>query len=133
MPPISWHRAADRAHIVGLWHSNRVERFAYVAVLAGALLGTLSLEVFLRTRVYRRWRRLLLTVVFAIPIFIIWDLYAIAERHWWFNIERITGVYLPGDLPLDEVLFFITIPILSVLTYEAVRAVKHRWPAGDEA
>lgn len=125
--------AAERAHLRGLWHSGDVERFSYVAVLAGALVGTASLEVFLRTRVYRRWRRLGLTVLCTIPLFIIWDLYAIAERHWWFNLERITGVYLPGSLPLDEVLFFMTIPVLSVLTYEAVRSVKSRWPAGDEA
>ena len=124
---------SEWADAVGLWHSGDVERFSYVAVLAAALIGTASLEIVLRTRVYRRWRRLVLTVLCTIPLFIVWDLYAIAERHWWFNVDRITGVYLPGQLPLDEVLFFMTIPVLSVLTYEAVRAVKSRWPAGDEA
>lgn len=109
-----------------------LERFAYVGVLVFCLLGTAWLEILLRTRVYRRWRRLLLTIVCVVPAFIIWDLYAIAERHWWFDLTRITGVFLPGNLPLDEVLFFVTIPIVSVLTYEAVRSVKAAWPAGDE-
>lgn len=107
-------------------------RLSYVAVLAFCLLGTAWLEVLLRTRVYRRWRRLVLTVLAVVPAFIVWDLYAIAERHWWFDLTRITGVFLPGNLPLDEVLFFITIPIVSILTYEAVRSVKATWPAGDE-
>jgi hypothetical protein len=34
-------------------------------------------------------------------------------------------------VPVDEILFFVTIPIASVLTLEAVRSVKS-WPAGDE-
>jgi lycopene cyclase domain-containing protein len=108
-----------------------VSRLSYLAVLLFCLLGTAWLEVALRTRVYRRWRRLLVTVVCAMVPFIIWDLYAIAQNHWTFDPERTTGVLLPGDLPLDELLFFIVIPIASVLSLEAVRAVK-RWPAGDE-
>jgi hypothetical protein len=35
-------------------------------------------------------------------------------------------------LPLDELLFFLVIPICAVLTLEAVRAVKG-WTVGDEA
>ena len=107
-------------------------RFSYVAVLAFCLLGTAWLEVVMRSRVYRRWKRLLLTVLLVVPLFVIWDLYAISQRHWWFDESRITGVKFPGNLPLDEVLFFITIPIVSVLTYEAVRAVKSTWRGGDE-
>jgi hypothetical protein len=58
-------------------------------------------------------------------------LYAIAAGHWWFDPERITGILLPGGLPIDEVLFFLIIPIAAVLTLEAVRGVK-RWQVGDE-
>jgi lycopene cyclase domain-containing protein len=106
-------------------------QLSYVAVLAGCLLGTAWLEVVLRSRVYRRWRRLLLTVLLTVPAFIIWDLYAISRGHWWFDRERITGVFLPGGLPLDELLFFIVIPIVSVLTFEAVRSVKATWTVDD--
>ena len=109
-----------------------MSQLSYLAVLLFCLLGTAWLEVALRTRVYRRWRRLLLTVACAMVPFVIWDLYAIANNHWTFDPERTTGVLLPGQLPLDELLFFIVIPIASVLTLEAVRAVKG-WPAGDEA
>lgn len=108
-----------------------MERFSYVAVLAFCLLGTAWLEVLLRTRVLPRWRRLLVTVLLTVPAFVVWDLYAIAQGHWWFDVERITGVMLPGSLPLDEVLFFITIPIVSILTLEAVRAVKRDWRVED--
>ena len=110
-----------------------MERFGYVAVLGFVLLGCLWLEVALRTRVLRRWRRLLLAILPAMLVFVLWDVYAIAAGHWTFDPDRILGIHLPGDLPLDEVLFFLVIPLASVLTIEAVRSVKPHWDAGDDA
>ena len=109
-----------------------MSRFAYVAVLVFVLVGTGWLELLLRTRVYARWRRLALTLVPVVAVFCLWDLYAIAAGHWTFDVERTTGIVFPGGLPLDEVLFFVVIPVCAVLSLEAVRAVK-RWEVGDEA
>jgi len=108
-----------------------MSRFAYVGVLAFVVIGTGWLEVALRTRVYARWRRLLAALVPVVALFCAWDLYAIAAGHWTFDPARTTGVVLPGGLPLDEVLFFVVVPIAAVLTLEAVRSVK-RWEVGDE-
>jgi lycopene cyclase domain-containing protein len=105
--------------------------FAYLAVLVGCLVCALWLEPLLRVNVLRRWRRLLLTLAPVVVIFVLWDLAAIAAGHWTFDPAQITGVLLPGGLPLDEVLFFIVVPLCAVLGFEAVRAVL-RWPAGDE-
>lgn len=106
-------------------------QYSYVAVLVFVLVGSGWLEIALRTRVFRRPRRLLLTVIPVTLPFLIWDAYAISQGHWWFDTDRILGVYLPGEIPLDELLFFILIPIASILTLEAVRSVRG-WPAGDE-
>jgi lycopene cyclase domain-containing protein len=108
-----------------------MSRFAYVGVLAFVVVGTGWLEVAMRTRVYARWRRLLAALVPVVVLFCAWDLYAIAAGHWTFDPDRTTGVLLPGGLPLDEVLFFVVVPIAAVLTLEAVRSVK-RWEVGDE-
>jgi lycopene cyclase domain-containing protein len=107
-------------------------RFDYVAVLVLVLAGTGWLELLLRTRVYARPRRLVLTLVPVVAVFCLWDLFAIASGHWTFDVERTLGVVFPGGLPLDEVLFFVVVPIAALLTLEAVRAVK-RWEVGDEA
>jgi lycopene cyclase domain-containing protein len=109
-----------------------MSRFAYLAVLVFVLVGTGWLEVVLRARVYARWRRLALTLLPVVAVFCLWDLYAIAAGHWTFDAERTTGIVFPGGLPLDEVLFFVVVPIASLLTLEAVRSVK-RWEVGDEA
>jgi lycopene cyclase domain-containing protein len=108
-----------------------VSNLSYLAVLLFVVVGSGWLEIVLRTRVYSRWRRLALSVLPVMVVFIAWDLYAIASGHWDFDPERITGVLFPGDLPLDEVLFFVVVPIAAVLTLEAVRSVK-RWEVGDE-
>ena len=108
-----------------------VSHLAYVAVLAFILIGAGWLEVAMRTRVFSKWRRLILTIVPVVVVFSAWDLYAIAQGHWSFDWAHVTGVVFPGGLPLDEVLFFIVVPIAAILTLEAVRAVK-RWQIGDE-
>ena len=104
---------------------------SYLAVLAGCLLSALWLEPVLRVNVLRRWRRLLLTLLPVVTVFTLWDLAAIAAGHWRFDPAQTTGVLLPGGLPLDEVLFFVVVPLCAILGFEAVRAVLRR-PVGDE-
>jgi lycopene cyclase domain-containing protein len=108
-----------------------MRHLAYLAVLAGCLAAALWLEPILRVNVFRRWRRLLLTLLPVVVVFVLWDLAAIAAGHWTFDPAQITGVFLPGGLPLDEVLFFVVVPVCAILGFEAVRAVLRR-PAGDE-
>jgi len=84
----------------------------------------------LHVGVYRRWRRLLRTLACVVPPFVLWDVYAISRGQWTFDPRRTTGVLL-GRLPVEELLFFVVIPVCSVLTLEAVRVVRG-WPVGDE-
>ena len=108
-----------------------MERGAYLAVLAFCFVGTVWLEVALRTRVYRRWLRLLLTILPVVIVFCLWDVYAIASNHWNFNPDYTTGATIPAGMPLEELLFFVVIPACAVLTLEAVRSVRG-WSVGDE-
>ena len=108
-----------------------MRHLTYVAVLAGCLFAAIWLEPVLKVNVFRRLRRLILTVVPVAVIFALWDLAAIAAGHWTFDPAQMLGVRLPGGLPLDEVLFFLVVPVCAILGFEAVRAVLRR-PAGDE-
>ena len=108
-----------------------MRHLAYVSVLAGCLESALWLEPVLKVNVLRRWRRLLLTLLPVVIVFTLWDLGAIAAGHWTFDKAQTTGVVFPGGLPLDEVLFFVVVPVCAILGFEATRAVLHR-PAGDE-
>lgn len=104
----------------------------YLLVLAACVVGTLPLELFLRVRVYARWRRLLLTLLPVVAVFVAWDVAAIAAKHWHFDRRQTTGVLLPGRVPLEEFLFFVVIPVCAVLTLEAVRRRRPHWRIGDE-
>lgn len=108
-----------------------MRHLGYVAMLAFCLLGTLPLELYLHVGVYRRLRRFALTVLPVVPVFVAWDLYAIARGHWDFDAGQLLGLTLPGGLPVEEVAFFVVVPLAAVLTLEAVRAVRG-WTVGDE-
>ncbi|MBN1391068.1 MAG: lycopene cyclase domain-containing protein [Candidatus Thermoplasmatota archaeon] len=58
--------------------------------------------------------------------FIIWDAYATARGHWSFNEEYIVGVKLFG-LPIEEIMFFFTVPYACLFTYESLRNFTRNW------
>lgn len=108
-------------------------RLSYIAVLVGCLLGSGWLELVLRTRVYRRFIRLTLSIIPVLVVFTLWDIYAISQGHWKFDPRYVTGIIAIANVPLEEILFFIVIPICAVLTLEGVRSTKPKWEVGDES
>ncbi len=109
-----------------------MRHLGYLGMLVFCLVGTAPLELYLKVGVYRRWRRLLLTLLPVVPLFVLWDLYAVRQGHWFFDRAQTLGVDVPGGLPVEEVAFFVVVPIAAVLTLEAVRSVRG-WRVGDEA
>lgn len=107
-----------------------LQHWSYVAMLAFCLLGTLPLVPVYRVGVFRRPKRLLVTVVAAGSPFLLWDLYATRAGHWRFDAAQ-TLPWRVAGLPVEEIAFFVVIPLVSVLTYEAVRVVRRREPAGS--
>jgi len=98
-----------------------VDRYQYLLLMGGCAALTLPLELVFRAHVYRRWRRLLRTLWLPVAIYAVWDLIAIARGHWDFNRRYVTGWELPGGLPVEELAFFVVIPICALLTFEASR------------
>ena len=96
--------------------------FEYLLLMGACVLITLPLELFFRARVYRRWRTVLWALVPVIVVFCLWDVVAIARDHWVYNPRFVTGIHL-GNLPLEELVFFIVIPLCALLSYEAVGTV----------
>ena len=99
--------------------------WSYVAMLAFCLIGTLPLIVVFRLRVLRQPRRLALTVLMAGVPFLVWDLCATAAGHWRFDEDQ-TLPWRVAGVPLEEISFFVVIPVVAVLTYESVRVVAAR-------
>jgi len=100
----------------------------YLLVLLACIVVTLPLELVLGVRVYRRPRRLLLSLAPVFVVFVGWDALAIHARQW--SYHRLTGAHI-GNLPLEELLFFVVIPTCAVLTLEAVRRTRPSWRVDD--
>ncbi|HEU5473312.1 MAG TPA: lycopene cyclase domain-containing protein [Actinophytocola sp.] len=94
-----------------------MDSLQYLLLLLGCLAITLPLEPV--ARVYRRPARLAGTLLPVVAVFVAWDLIATARGHWWFSERFTTGATVLG-LPVEEWLFFLVVPVCTLLTYEAV-------------
>ncbi|MEA2973296.1 MAG: lycopene beta-cyclase [Actinomycetota bacterium] len=103
-----------------------LDRFQYLLLMGLCLVITLPLELLLGARVWARPRRLLAALAIPVAVFVVWDVVAIARDHWTYNPDYVTGWDL-GNLPVEELAFFVVIPICGLLTYEAVRRILHEW------
>jgi lycopene cyclase domain-containing protein len=97
--------------------------WSYVAMLVFCLAGTLPLVAVYRLRALHQLRRLLLTIVLAGTPFLLWDLWATRSGQWRFDAAQ-TLPWRVGGLPLEEIAFFVVIPLASVITYEAVQSLR---------
>lgn len=104
------------------------DQWQYLALMGACLALTLPLEFVLRARVYRRPLRLLLALLPTLVVFVVWDIVGILRDHWSYSPRFTTGIML-GPMPLEELVFFLVIPICGLLTYEAVGTVL-RWLRG---
>ena len=93
-------------------------------MLLFTVIGSFWLEVVLKVGVLRRIKRAAISIAPVALLFLIWDAYAIKQGHWFFDREKILGIYGPFNIPLEEFLFFIIIPMAAILTIEGVTTVK---------
>lgn len=98
-----------------------MDRWQYLLILGGCILITLPLEAFGRG-VYRQPLRLLRALTPVLLVFLLWDAVAIALDVWHYNPRFVSGIEMPF-MPLEELLFFIVIPLCALLTYSAVSSV----------
>ena len=100
------------------------DRWQYLVVLAACVVITLPLEC-LGTGVYRQGRRAVRSILPVAVVFIVWDLLAIVGHVWTYDPKYVSGIDF-GALPLEELFFFLVIPVCGLLTYSAVQGVLHR-------
>lgn len=80
-----------------------------------------------RVHFYTNWRYLFPAMVVTGLAFVTWDQYFTQHGVWGFNPEYLVGIYF-GELPLEEILFFVTVPYACVFIYECLNTyVKKEW------
>ena len=107
-----------------------MDAWQYLLVLGSCITVTLPLEIIGGARVYRRPKLLLATLAPVVAVFGGWDLIAVHHGDWWFSARYTLGLRLAG-LPAEEWLFFLVVPVCSLLTYEVLGRGAHRFRPGS--
>jgi lycopene cyclase domain-containing protein len=80
-----------------------------------------------RVHFYTNWRHLFPAIAVNALVFIIWDSLFARIGIWGFNPGYLVGLDLFG-LPLEEVLFFVTVPYACVFIYEVLNVyIRRDW------
>jgi lycopene cyclase domain-containing protein len=118
MVPIVGIRSSGPGHTHGA-----MDRLQYLILMGVCLVGTLPLEFAFEARVWRRPRRLAVALVPSLALFLAWDVWATARGTWSFSSRYTVGITLPGGVAVEELAFFIVVPVCALLTLEAVRNI----------
>ncbi|MCD8742418.1 lycopene cyclase domain-containing protein [Mucilaginibacter roseus] len=69
-----------------------------------------------RVQFAKNWRHIWPGMAITGLVFLFWDVLFTIKGVWWFSQERIIGVKFYG-LPLEEILFFLTVPFACIFIY----------------
>jgi lycopene cyclase domain-containing protein len=90
--------------------------YVYLSLNIGTLLFPLLLSFDKKVAFYQYWPGVFGGIIFAGAVFIIWDHYFTHWGIWDFSRQYTLGIWIWG-LPLEEWLFFLTVPYATVFVY----------------
>ncbi len=93
--------------------------FTYLLINAAAICFPLLLSFDKKVAFYKQWKHLVWGIFFTGAFFVFWDAIFTRQGIWSFNEAYITGFKIAG-LPIEEWLFFITVPYCCVFIYECL-------------
>lgn len=95
-------------------------KYTYFIILAASIAGPLALSFDKKVAFYKKWKYIFPAMIVPCLLYIAWDMYFTHLGVWSFNVNFITGIKI-GNLPVEEVLFFIVVPYCCLFIYECIR------------
>lgn len=97
-------------------------KFAYLVFNVLVSLSFLGAALWM-PEYWRRWRGLVAGFATVSGAFILWDIWAAAHGHWQFSSQYTLGLRVAG-LPIEEGLFFVTVPGACMVVWELLGRTK---------
>ncbi|MEN8906217.1 MAG: lycopene cyclase domain-containing protein [Clostridiales bacterium] len=94
--------------------------FVHISIVTIPLLFSFDKRV----HFYKKWKFALPAILIPGFVFVVWDIIFTSLEVWSFNDSHLSGIHMV-NLPIEEVLFFFTVPYASLFTYETL---KTYWP-----
>lgn len=107
-------------------------KFHYSFVLLFVAICAAGVNFAFRLRITRSWRIFLVTDAVILAFYSAWDIWAIKNRNWRFDPHQILGFKFFGLLPIEEVLFFIVVPLMTILSYVALSKLLPKMAIGEK-
>lgn len=92
----------------------------YLLINIAIIIVPLLLSFEKKLQFYKQLPYLFYSILIVSTIYIIWDSLATSRGDWSFNPEYVSDFKLLG-LPIEEILFFITVPYSIIFIYETFR------------
>ena len=107
--------------------------YTYLWINVAIILGPLCATPLSQVAYYRKFKALAVAIVAVGSVYIGWDMIVTRWGEWSFNPRYVSGIQVI-NLPLEEILFFITVPYSCLFIYEALFAMtknaKFHMPSG---
>lgn len=97
-----------------------MENLHYSFVLIFVAICAVGVNFGFKLQFSKKIKLFLLADSLILATYLIWDFWAVSKGSWFFDSNQILGVMLFGKLPIEEILFFIIVPLMTVLTYLAL-------------
>jgi lycopene cyclase domain-containing protein len=97
----------------------------YLIINISAVAIPILLSFDRRVGFYKLWKYVIPSITITAILFIFWDIAFTRLNVWSFNPVHVGSVKIFG-LPLEEIMFFFTVPYASIFIYEVLKVyVKH--------
>jgi len=94
-------------------------KYEYLIILGLTLVIPLIMSFSRELNFYKHKKWIALAIIIPFPVYVLWDYLAIDRGHWNFAGNFVVGIFIM-QIPIEEILFFIIIPFVSIFTWECI-------------
>lgn len=105
-----------------------VMRYTYLLIDFFTIIVPFLFSFHPKLNFYKTWKAFFPAVILTGILFIAWDMYFTSIGVWGFNPTYLIGLKI-GNLPIEEILFFLCIPYSCVFTFHCLSLFIKKFPS----